>query len=93
VPGRDSLLRTMEIVKLGKEGQVSIPRSVLRRLGLGRKTLLLVDTTAERSIILRPVAAPPFELYSDARNREFAREDRLTQSETRSLRRKRSTGS
>lgn len=78
----------MEIVKLGKKGQVSIPRSVLRRLGLGEQTLLLVDTTPEGSIILRPAAAYPLEVYSDARIREFAREDRLSQPETKRLRRK-----
>ncbi len=78
----------MEIIKLGQKGQVSIPRSILRRLGLGRQTLLLVDTTPEGSIILRPATALPVELYSDARSREFAREDRLTQSEARRLRRK-----
>jgi AbrB family looped-hinge helix DNA binding protein len=80
----------MEVVRLGKKGQVSIPRSVIRRLGLGAQTLLLVDTTPEGSIILRPAAAYPVEVYSDARVREFAREDRLSGPEARSVRRRRS---
>lgn len=78
----------MEIARLGKKGQVSIPKSVLRRLGLGEQTLLLVDTTPEGSIILRPAAAYPIEVYSDSRVREFAREDHLTPQEARRLRRK-----
>jgi AbrB family looped-hinge helix DNA binding protein len=82
----------MEIVKLGKKGQVSIPRSVLRRLGIGEQTLLLVDTTPEGAIILRPAAVYPIEVYSDARVREFAREDRLSGPEAQRLRRKRAPG-
>jgi AbrB family looped-hinge helix DNA binding protein len=82
----------VEIVKLGKKGQISIPRSVLRQLGIGERTLLLVDTTPEGSIILRPAAAYPIEVYSDARVREFAREDRLSKPEAQRLRRKRGPG-
>ena len=38
----------MELVKLGKKGQISIPRSVLRRVGIDTATPMLVDTTSTR---------------------------------------------
>jgi bifunctional DNA-binding transcriptional regulator/antitoxin component of YhaV-PrlF toxin-antitoxin module len=39
----------MDLVKLGKRGQLSIPRGVLRRLGIEGEQTLLVDTTAAPS--------------------------------------------
>jgi AbrB family looped-hinge helix DNA binding protein len=67
----------MELVKLGKKGQVSIPRSVLKRLGIESDAALLVDTTADGAIVLRPAAVYPIETYSDERIREFDEADRM----------------
>jgi len=67
----------MELVKLGKKGQVSIPRSVLKRLGIESDVALLVDTTADGAIVLRPAAVYPIETYSDERIREFDEADRI----------------
>ena len=67
----------MELVKLGKKGQVSIPRSVLKRLGIESDAALLVDTTADGAIVLRPAAVYPIETYSDERIREFDEADRI----------------
>ena len=53
----------MELVKLGKRGQVSIPRGVLRRLGIAGEQTLLVDTTADGSIVLRQAVVYPLEIY------------------------------
>lgn len=78
----------METVRLGKKGQVSIPRAVLRRLGLSGDTLLLVDTTPEGGILLRPAGVYPIEVYSDRRVREFQREDRMTAREAEWVRRR-----
>ena len=61
----------MEMVKLGKKGQVSIPRSVLKRLGLEGEVPLLVETTGDGAIVLRPAAVYPIEIYTDERIREF----------------------
>jgi AbrB family looped-hinge helix DNA binding protein len=72
----------VEIVKLGKKGQVSIPRAVLRSLGIEGEAVLLVETTADGSILLRPTGVYPIEIYSDERVREFLREDRLSPKET-----------
>ena len=68
----------MNMTRLGKKGQVSIPKAVLDRLGLEPETVLLVEPTADGAILLRPAAVYPVEVYSDARVREFLDEDRMT---------------
>ncbi len=67
----------METVTLGSKGQVSIPRPALRRLGLAGGELLLVETTADGAIVLRPAAVYPIEIYSDARVGELLSEDEM----------------
>lgn len=71
----------MELVKLGKKGQVSIPKSVLRKVGITGETPLLVDITEDGAIIMRQAAVYPIEIYSDARIAEFLEEDALTPKE------------
>ena len=78
----------MEIVRLGKKGQLSLPKTVLRRLGLTGEGLLLVDVTPEGGILLRPAGVYPIELYSQKRIREFLAEDRMTPQETRRVKRR-----
>lgn len=67
----------MATVKLGKKGRISIPEGILKRLGLQGDVTLLVDTTAEGAIILRPAAVYPIEIYSEERVREFDTADRM----------------
>ena len=57
----------MDIVKLGKKGQLSLPAGVLRKLGLEGATTLMVEATDDGTVILRPAAVYPIELYSDTR--------------------------
>ena len=76
------------MTRLGKKGQVSIPKAVLDRLGLGPETVLLVEPTEDGAILLRPAAVYPVEHYSDARVREFLEEDRLTDDERKRFRRR-----
>lgn len=71
----------MDIVKLGKKGQLSLPASVLRKLGIQGAGTLLVDTTDDGAVILRPAAVYPVELYTDARIKEFERANRETATE------------
>ncbi len=71
----------MEMVKLGKKGQVSIPKPILRRVGITGETPLLVETTEDGAIVLRQAVVYPVEIYSDARVTEFLEEDRLTPDE------------
>ena len=67
----------MELVKLGKKGQVTIPRAILRSVGLTGDTPLLVETTAEGAILLKPAAVYPVEIYSAPRVEEFERENAI----------------
>jgi len=71
----------MEIVKLGKKGQVSIPKSILQQIGITGEAPLLVETTEDGAIVLRQAAVYPVEIYSDARLKEFLEEDRITPDE------------
>ena len=71
----------MDTVKLGKKGQLSLPASVLRKLGLQGAATLIVEATDDGAVILRPAAVYPIELYTDARIKEFEDENRLTKSE------------
>lgn len=68
----------MTMVKLGKKGQVSIPKSVLKRLGLEGEVPLLVEATADGAILLRPAGVYPIEIYSDERIGEFDAADRMS---------------
>jgi AbrB family looped-hinge helix DNA binding protein len=68
----------MNLIKLGKKGQVSIPQAVLRELGLVPDSPLLVETTDDGAIVLRQVSVHPIEIYSDERLAEFERENELT---------------
>ena len=60
----------MDIVKLGKKGQVSLPAGVLRKLGLSGSATLLVEATEDGALLLRPAAVYPVEHYSEARVRD-----------------------
>jgi bifunctional DNA-binding transcriptional regulator/antitoxin component of YhaV-PrlF toxin-antitoxin module len=78
----------MELVKLGKSGQVSIPRAILRRLGIVGEQTLLVDTAADGSIVLRQAGVYPLEIYGPARLHEFEESDRMSAGESARLKRK-----
>ena len=67
----------MHVVKLGKKGQVSIPRSVLRALGIQGEQMMTVEISDDGAIVLRPAGVYPLELYDDARIAEFLAEDEM----------------
>ena len=75
----------MDLVKLGKKGQLSLPKSILKKLGIEGDTFLLVDTTPEGAISLRQAGVYPLEIYSDERLKEFAEADRMTPEEAKRL--------
>jgi AbrB family looped-hinge helix DNA binding protein len=81
----------MDVVKLGKKGQVSIPKGVLTQLGLEGERLLLVETTPDGGILLRPAGVYPLETYSDARIAAFLDEDQLESNEVARLQAKLNT--
>ncbi|MEK6243121.1 MAG: AbrB/MazE/SpoVT family DNA-binding domain-containing protein [Pseudomonadota bacterium] len=72
----------MDIVKLGKKGQVSLPAGVLRKLGLQGSATLIVEATEDGAVVLRPAAVYPVEIYSDARVREFDEANRISAAES-----------
>lgn len=67
----------MKVVKFGKEGQVSIPKAILDRLGIEGGQMMLVHATEDGSIVLRPTGIYPVEIYSDERISEFLAENEL----------------
>lgn len=69
----------MDVVRLGKKGQVSLPAAVLRKLGLQGRATLLVEATDDGAVILRPAGVYPIELYTDKRIKEFERENSVPQ--------------
>ena len=76
----------MNMTRIGKKGQISIPKAVLDKLGIEPETVMLVESTDDGSIVLRPAGVYPVEIYSDARVSEFLDEDRLTDREVARLR-------
>ena len=67
----------MQLVKLGKKGQLSLPKAILQEVGISGGTPLLVDTTDDGAIVLRRAGVYPIEIYSDERIAAFLEEDRM----------------
>ena len=59
-------------LKISSRGEVTLPARLRRALGLKADDQLIAETTAE-GLLLRPAAAPPLEIYSEKRVREFDR--------------------
>ena len=68
----------MQLVKLGKKGQVSLPKTILPQADISGETPLLVDATDDGAIVLRQAGVYPLEIYSDERIASFLAEDRMT---------------
>ncbi|MGH9577737.1 MAG: AbrB/MazE/SpoVT family DNA-binding domain-containing protein, partial [Terriglobales bacterium] len=52
----------MELVKLGKKGQVTIPKGILKQTGIPEDSPLLVEAAPDGSIVLRPAGVYPIEV-------------------------------
>jgi AbrB family looped-hinge helix DNA binding protein len=61
----------MDTVKLGRNGQLSLPRAVMKRLHLQGNETLILDVSDDGVIQLRPAAVLPIELYTPERIVEF----------------------
>lgn len=61
----------MELAKIGKKGQLTIPRSVLRAAGITEEARVVLEATPDGAIVMRQVAVYPIESYSEERVREF----------------------
>lgn len=64
----------METLKLGRNGQLSLPRAVMKRLHLQGNETLILDVSDDGVIRLRPAAVLPVEIYTPERIAEFERE-------------------
>lgn len=73
----------MEFVKLDKQGQVSLPASILHGLGLADEAVLTAELTEDGGVLLRPSRYYDVEIYTDDRMAEFEEENRLTEEEAR----------
>jgi len=71
----------MNLIKLGKRGQLSLPAAVLRKMGIQGAAMLLVEATDDGAVILRPAGIYPVEVYTDARLKEFEDADRHSEPE------------
>ncbi len=65
----------MDLIRLGKKGQVTIPKSVLKRAGIADDAALLVAAADDGSIVLRQAGVYPIELYTDERIAAFETEN------------------
>lgn len=61
----------MELAKIGKKGQVTIPRSVLKAAGIAEESRVVLEVTSDGAIVMRQAAVYPVELYTDERLKEF----------------------
>ena len=61
----------MELAKIGKKGQLTIPRSVLRAAGIADEARVAIEALPDGAIVMRQVAVHPIETYSAERIREF----------------------
>ena len=71
----------MTVIKLNRRGRISIPKAVLKRIGINGEAILLVETTDDSAIVLRQAAVYPVATYRDARVKGFLEEDQLTSRE------------
>lgn len=76
----------METVKLGRNGQLSLPRAVMKRLHLQGNETLLLDVSEDGTIRLRPAAVLPIEMYTPERIAEFERESAVDEDTRRAVR-------
>ena len=71
----------MDMIKLGKKGQLSLPAAVLRKMGIQGAATLLIEATDDGAVVLRPAAVYPVEMYTEALMKEFQDANRATASE------------
>ncbi len=75
----------MSIIKLEPQGKLSLPQEILNQFGLGDQSTLLVETTADGAILLRPTEIYAVEIYNNEQIQEFLEDDLLTPEETERL--------
>ena len=64
-----------------KKGELLYPAAGLRKMGREGAATLLIETTDDGAVILRPAAVYPVEVYTEARMKEFEAANQVTESE------------
>ncbi len=62
---------------LGRNGQLSLPKAVMKRLHLQGNETMLLDVSDDGVIRLWPADLPPIEIYTPERIAEFERESEV----------------
>jgi len=76
-PGSQISEIPMDGVTLGRNGQLSLPRSIIKRLHLQGNETLLLDVSDDGVILLRPAVVLPIEMYTPERTAEFEHESEV----------------
>ena len=61
----------MDLLKIGKKGQVTIPKAVLRAAGIPDEARVMVEATGDGAIVMRQAVVYPIESYTEDRIKEF----------------------
>ena len=78
---------SQSVVQLSPRGQVTLPASVRKALGLEPGDSLVIAVDGDRAVI-EPAVVVPIERYTEERTKEFQEAARLSPDETRKARRK-----
>jgi bifunctional DNA-binding transcriptional regulator/antitoxin component of YhaV-PrlF toxin-antitoxin module len=70
-----------ELAKLSRKGQLSIPKRLLKALGVEGEAYFLAELAPEGGLLLRPAGVYPLEVYTEERLQELLAEDTLTEEE------------
>lgn len=76
----------MKLAKLSRKGHLSIPRRLLRKLGIEGEGYFLVELSSDGGILFWPAGVCSIETYSQERIEAFGQEDALTPEEKEKLR-------
>lgn len=66
---------------------MSIPKAILKALGLKGEVYFLIETTPDGAIVMRPAGVYPLEIYTEEQVREFLESDTPTAEEIESVQR------
>jgi bifunctional DNA-binding transcriptional regulator/antitoxin component of YhaV-PrlF toxin-antitoxin module len=72
---------SVELAKLSRKGQLSIPKRLLKALGVEGEAYFPVELAPEGGLLLRPAGVYPLEVYTEERLQELLAEDTLTEEE------------
>ena len=67
----------MDFIKIGKKGQITLPKAILRAAGIPDEAHMMVEATGDGAIVLRQVAGYPIETYTEGRIEEFEKANEI----------------